>query len=300
MKTICPSCSCEHFFVLRKYPFSHLSKIWQEKVGFDPFLGRPGELCKLQCPECALMYYSPAIIGEADLYDRLSRFGWYYPKNKWEFDHGLELVRQYRPRSVLEVGCGAGEFLHRLQNCVSKVAGIDINPNAIELARAKGLQVSGRGIHEMEETFDMIFLFQVLEHLERPGEFVGKLAQRLNPGGHLVLAVPNPNGFMKDVEVVFLDMPPHHYTCWSAEALENLGKAQGLYKAHYAAEPLKMEYTRTQIFAQIEQDRTGKLVQLTQKVAALAFLPLLHQLAIVNTTGQTHLVVLKKPESGMV
>lgn len=299
----CPLCGNSRAAIVRKFGVHELAAIWKQKVGFDPFLPaeRAGDLSKLLCVECGLAYFSPKIIGDHTLYDRLSKFAWYYPKNKWEFDLAVSLVKEHRPQSILEVGCGSGEFLHRLTGCVDKAAGLEINERAIAAARTRGLNVTNQRLSELPDSFDMIFMFQVLEHLEHPGAFIADALAKLNPGGYLVLAVPNPNGYMKHIDVVFLDMPPHHNTCWSNEPFEYLSAKHGLKMVHYEAEPMNYEYLRALLFAQISQNRIWGAVKLAQKIMVLLLLPLLFLLRDVSEcSGQTHLVVLQKPEGDQV
>lgn len=293
----CPLCGDHRAAVTRKFGMHELAAIWKRKVGFDPFLPaeKAGDLRKLLCVKCGLAYFSPKIIGDHTLYSKLSKFDWYYPKNKWEFDQAIGLVREHNPQSVLEVGCGAGEFLHRLTGCADKVVGVDINEHAIATARSKGLNVTNQSLAKMSDTFDMIFMFQVLEHLDAPGVFIADVLARLNPGGHLVLAVPNPNGYMKHIDVVFLDMPPHHNTCWSNEPFEYLAEAYDLKMVHYETEPMNYEYLRALLFAQIAQSQIWGAVKFMQKIAVLWLLPLLYLLRNVSEcSGQTHMVVLQK------
>lgn len=297
----CPLCGGGRAATIRKFDMHDLAAVWKQKVGFDPFLPieKTGDLRKLLCFKCGLAYFSPKIIGDHTLYGRLSKFDWYYPKNKWEFDRAIDLIKQHGPRSVLEIGCGAGEFLHRLNGCADKVVGVDINERAVAAARNKGLDVTNQSLSKMSDNFDMIFMFQVLEHLESPGTFIADVLARLNPGGHLVLAVPNPNGYMKHVDVVFLDMPPHHNSCWSKESFDYLAETYKLKMVHYEAEPMNYEYLRALLFAQISQSRIWGLIKFAQKVAVLRQLP--HLFLLRNASGdlgQTHLVVLQKPTVG--
>lgn len=298
----CPLCGDHRAAVKRKYEMLELAAIWKRKVGFDPFLPteKNGNLRKLLCVKCGLAYFSPKIIGDHTLYSKLSRFDWYYPKNKWEFDQAIDLVRQYSPKSVLEVGCGAGEFLHRLAGCADKIVGVDINEHAIAIARSKGLDVTNQSVTKISDNFDMIFMFQVLEHLESPRAFIDDVLARLNPGGHLVLALPNPDGYMKHIDLVFLDMPPHHNTCWSNESFEYLAQAQGLKIVGYEAEPMNYEYLRALLFAQISQSQIWGAVKFAQKVAVLLLFPLLFLFRNVSEcAGQTHMVVLQKANGNL-
>lgn len=293
----CPLCGGKKYAVLRKFRFDALTRIWKRKVGFDPFakMESGAELEKLICIECGLSYYSPQIIGDSTFYSKLSKFGWYYPREKWDFDKAIELIRKYRPGSILEVGCGAGEFLSRVNGCVDSYVGLDINESALSIARAKGLNVSNQDIHSIDKSFDMIFLFQVLEHLASPKEVISALVERLNPNGCLVLAVPNPDGYFKFVDVLFLDMPPHHATCWSRDAFQYLADSHRLELVEYACEPLNYTYLRAVILAQISQDNIWGAVKFVQKVLIVLLLPFLYPSRnLSGIGGQTHLVVLRK------
>ncbi|MHB1530101.1 MAG: hypothetical protein ACYCXT_11870 [Acidiferrobacteraceae bacterium] len=90
-------------------------------------------------------------------------------------------------------------------------------------------------------------------------------------------------------------MPPHHATSWSEEALDSLAVAHGLETVCYTTEPLNFDYLREQLFGQIDQSMTWRVIKWVQKVVVLALLPLLFvQNSAEAHSGQTHLVVLKK------
>ena len=300
----CPLCGDKRFVVLRRFRFDALVRIWKKNVGFNPFpkLEDGAELQKRMCIECGLSYYYPQIIGDSAFYSKLSKFEWYYPRDHWEFDKVVALIKEFKPRSVLEVGCGAGECLSKIVGCVDNVMGLDINESAVKKARSKGLDVSNQSIVSLDKSFDMIFMFQVLEHLESPKEFISALIEKLNPGGCLILAVPNPDGFMKFIDIVFLDMPPHHNTCWSKDALTYLAGSHQLQLVHYEREPMNYEYFRSLLFAQIAQSGYTSphkiiwaAVKFAQKVMALLMLPALYLSGnLSGVDGQTHLVVLQK------
>jgi 2-polyprenyl-3-methyl-5-hydroxy-6-metoxy-1,4-benzoquinol methylase len=296
-KVDCPLCANKKFAVLRRFGFDALARIWKQKVGFNPFPKTEdgAELKKLMCMECGLIYYSPQIIGDSSFYSRLSKFDWYYPRDKWDFDTAIDLIKEHKPDSVLEVGCGAGEFLSRIAGCVDDTMGLDINESALSIARSKGLNVSNQDTHRLDKSFDMIFLFQVLEHLESPREIISALVKKLNPGGCLVLAVPNPDGYFKFVDVVFLDMPPHHTTCWSKDTFQYLANSHHLEIINYECEPLNYRYLRAILIAQISQDHIWGVVKFVQKVMTVMMLPFIYMSRdLAKTDGQTHLVVMKK------
>lgn len=108
----------------------------------------------------------------------------------------LEKFRNSEP--VLDIGCGRGEFLELLRDTGIKAAGIDTNPDMVEICRNKGLDVvQGEGLAELQSrqpgSLGGIFAGQVLEHL--PAVSVHRLLQAafnvLRPGGVLVFETVN-------------------------------------------------------------------------------------------------------------
>ncbi len=95
---------------------------------------------------------------------------------------------------ILDAGCGTGGNLPLLAK-FGKVYAFEYDAGARQLADARGLAiVSGGALPEpfpfAPQTFDLIALFDVLEHLEHPIESLRALGARLAPGGSLVLTVP--------------------------------------------------------------------------------------------------------------
>lgn len=113
------------------------------------------------------------------------------------------LVHKYtRSGTVLDVGCGVGnalQIIHRL-NPRLVLYGADIDPRCLELAREKVDQLNTILIPESEDfrftsigsTFQTCLLSHSLEHMEYPLQAVRDLMTLIRPGGHLVLATPNP------------------------------------------------------------------------------------------------------------
>lgn len=111
-----------------------------------------------------------------------------------------KLARLIKPGSkVLDIGCGAGEFLESLQSLqVLQAEGIDFEERAVKLGRAKGLTVHHGTFLEFEKTpgyYDAIFMNNYLEHTLNPIDELKKAKRMLKPGGHLIGEVPGFDSF---------------------------------------------------------------------------------------------------------
>ncbi len=97
---------------------------------------------------------------------------------------------------LLDVGCSTGLFAGEAAKTGWQVAGIDPAEWAVAIARQR--VPAGRFFTNTIETaefsglpFDVITLWDVLEHVDHPRDVLGRLTQWLAPGGHLYLNLPN-------------------------------------------------------------------------------------------------------------
>lgn len=105
----------------------------------------------------------------------------------------LGLLRR-PPGRALDVGCGPGLYLDRLRRRGWQVEGTDRSPAAVRLTRRRGLTVHHGPLAELDlpsDSFDLVTLWHVLEHLEDPLGDLLTIRRLLRPGGELMLEVPN-------------------------------------------------------------------------------------------------------------
>ncbi|MHC9543635.1 MAG: class I SAM-dependent methyltransferase [Vulcanimicrobiota bacterium] len=119
------------------------------------------------------------------------------PKFNYALDKLLNFLNSELKRnninklSLLDVGCGNGEFLLMCKDKGFIVAGVEQLKSAAELCMKRGLNnIYLKDIGDMEETFDIITLFDVAEHLEDPKSFLAMLKDRLNPEGIIYMETP--------------------------------------------------------------------------------------------------------------
>ncbi|HEV3028180.1 MAG TPA: methyltransferase domain-containing protein [Planctomycetota bacterium] len=96
-------------------------------------------------------------------------------------------------RGVLDVSCKRGEILLELRRRGFTVRGSQYSPNAPEVDGIpidRGVDLL-KGLPYPAESFDVVLLVEVIEHLENHRAAIGELARVLKPGGILVLTTPN-------------------------------------------------------------------------------------------------------------
>lgn len=103
-------------------------------------------------------------------------------------------LRGRRNLSVADLGCGTGHMLGALSR-FGNVVGMERSAEAIELAAAKNVAKVFTGhlpdaVPFQEESFDVIVLLDVLEHIERDHEAAAAARRLLRPGGILLATVP--------------------------------------------------------------------------------------------------------------
>ena len=96
---------------------------------------------------------------------------------------------------VLDVGCGSGTLLGLLKQRGFRVNGLDFSPEAAAIAKAEnGVDVAVGSLEEAHfraESFDVVTLFHVMEHVTNPRLVLAEVSRVLKPNGVAILQVPN-------------------------------------------------------------------------------------------------------------
>jgi 2-polyprenyl-3-methyl-5-hydroxy-6-metoxy-1,4-benzoquinol methylase len=194
-----------------------------------------------QCSVCNLMFLSPMPHDMGPFYkggyqtipDNISQLRVIAKRERYR----IQLLLQYKAGGrLLEIGPWMGIF-----SCNAKDAGFDVT--AIEMdgqcvdflnkiVGIKAIQSSQPEVtmSAMQEKFDVIALWHALEHLPQPWIVVREAAERLAPGGILLIAIPNIESY--DYAVLREDWQhldaPRHLFFYKARTLEELCSLSGL------------------------------------------------------------------------
>ena len=215
---------------------------------------RPDGMCVVECTTCGLAYLNPRpkadqirlFYDDAYFGSGAKKAGVGYQTYSHESlsavhkatgMNKLDVIGsriELEGKRALEIGCATGEFCQVLYKRGCSVVGVDLSKEVIELAKARyphlDLRPGDLQSAVRDDKFDVIFAWEVVEHVTSPEGFVAEISQRLSPNGYVVLSTPNyacakhvqPSrwaGFQYSFE---------HLYFFDRRALENIGSHHGL------------------------------------------------------------------------
>ena len=180
----------------------------------DPQLDLPGEFTLVRCGRCGLFYLNPrpswaelAAHYPAD-YEPFAgavarpQGGHLAAVIRWIKDYGLRrrcraIARRRSGGRLLDVGCATGAFLDQMRRLSNwAVVGVEPIATAAQLARRHfGLEVFEGSLLDAafpDQAFDVVTLWDVLEHVPDPQSHLAETYRILRPGGLLVVKAPDP------------------------------------------------------------------------------------------------------------
>lgn len=197
-------------------------RLYKDQFGIDVahFFSTP-TFSLYRCNQTGYRFYHPkGMDGDGAFYATLQKkFGdGYY--HDWKFENQLAYDHIQATDKVLDIGCGVGKFLDRAKEKAAEVCGLELNEKAVEVCKQKGLMVFNEMIAEhaakKEGYYDVVCMFQVLEHIYDIKSFLEDSLKALKKGGKLVIGVPNSEPYFKSYDkYCTLNLPPHHMGLWN-------------------------------------------------------------------------------------
>jgi 2-polyprenyl-3-methyl-5-hydroxy-6-metoxy-1,4-benzoquinol methylase len=238
----CPSCGQNDFEVLfesnmKPDDFNVLFDYSME--GHDSQEGVEGYLVPgkewgrhVKCKNCHLIYMNPM--------EKVSKTNEYYCKAKNTHaptiresylrtaKSQVRLIQKYaHGTNLLDIGCAQGFFLFSASKAGYNIKGIEISRDAAEYARREfGLDVEAKPFEELqfpENHFDVVTLWQVLEHVPYPLIVLKEVHRILKPEGLLVVSTPNIEGIpSKILRKRWWDIKRLHINQFSTKTLKDI------------------------------------------------------------------------------
>jgi len=140
----------------------------------------------------------------------------------WQYKEGVrrdwilaeKWLRRDVGHKVLDVACWDGGFLANLPGQWEKF-GIEINEEAIARAKSVGVKIIAENVYQLEKNldnfFDVITAFDIIEHLEDPKIFLARLIKYIRPGGYILIATGNTEAWQWRIA------RSRYWYCWLAE-----------------------------------------------------------------------------------
>jgi 2-polyprenyl-3-methyl-5-hydroxy-6-metoxy-1,4-benzoquinol methylase len=181
----------------------------------------------VKCTDCGFVFLSPR--PDEGLIDSYYQSEAYQPHQEraqnidekiycwvrtWNVRYKRKIIERITEKSsLLDYGCGTGEFLLEMQQAGWQTLGYEPAEKAAKIARDYGLNMI-EDLADLKDRLNVVTLWHVLEHAHQANALLDSLHQVLAPEGVLVIAVPNRLSFEANMyrsNWVAWDAPRHLY-----------------------------------------------------------------------------------------
>jgi 2-polyprenyl-3-methyl-5-hydroxy-6-metoxy-1,4-benzoquinol methylase len=283
---ICPICKNKN-----------ISEFKRSKSGFE------GKVYQIQeCKDCKLRFINSSIVDPKiyeKVYSQESLYGSYkeyytFMENVKNSTNPLEFLSEQNPeyasvknflqkntkiKNILDLGCGLGYMTYALNKEGYLCTGVDLSDTAIKVAKKNFGEenfVSGDIAKlNFNKKFDLIVCLELIEHIEKPFEFLELLKKHLEPNGKILITTPLIEDqypyfskyYISSLIPWFTDIPPIHLYFFSLKSFNKLGERLNL-----ETKIKKFYYPKKFLFLHVV---LYKLVEYTEKLYVKTNIPII-------------------------
>lgn len=212
-RIFCPICKKKKFF------------LWLKKLDIPIYF----------CLNCTTRFTGLIPKNIKDVYDNSAQFNFHlksYEKNrKYRIKRfgreRVNLISRFKKKgNLLDIGCGNGWFLEAAKSKF-KVSGVEENLQLCKFVKDKlKIKVYNSLKKLKKNSFDVVTLFDVIEHVKNPILFLKEINRFLKKNGIILIFTPNSEslGFHYLKEKNNLIIPPYHLTYFNLKSFNYLPK----------------------------------------------------------------------------
>lgn len=255
------------------------------------------EACEIyRCPHCGFAFGYPYIGGDEDYYAILHEQKG-YPAWRWDYDFAVrEALAPAGGGKVLDIGAGVGLFLRRLPANWQRFAiePSDSNRSDLELQKIQVIRDLPSAALAHEGTFQVVTMFQVLEHISEFKSVLDNCHQLLVPQGRIVITVPDGDAMIRQEKLTgCADMPPNHINKWTPGSLKLALEDSGFDVLTTVFEPPRLKcllgsiYMRVLVDAQKPNSMAARVYAIQDKRIRVYFVACLMVMALFRMLPNT-------------
>ena len=218
----------------------------------------------VRCAVCDLVYVANPPTAEelARIYSFASGYHSKLQSRRLERLHTAEarahqaiISAHAAPGRVLDVGCSVGSYLQEARDAGWDAVGLEFSKDSSEVARSQhGLEVITGTLDDQpfsEASFDLVTLWDVIEHVPDPLGTMAQVHALLKPGGLVAIATPNIDGLFPRVSYPLARLlrywphpePPHHLFQFSKRTLQRLLEDAGFELVELVDQRIRLSYS---------------------------------------------------------
>ena len=133
-----------------------------------------------------------------DLYASIEEYLEFDQEVKYLYETIKDIVVSKDPSTLIDIGCGQGEFCKLISSCGIKSFGVDLSAKQIEIAKNKGVDAQAIDIKDIDQKYDCATaVFDVINYLPKDyiEQFLKHSYNLLNDGGYFIFDINSLYGF---------------------------------------------------------------------------------------------------------
>ncbi|MDD1778121.1 MAG: class I SAM-dependent methyltransferase [Candidatus Helarchaeota archaeon] len=245
----------------------------------------------VRCPDCSLVYVEDVQAPNSPYYSNLDYVDenllWLQADHKKEaFRHALKIITKNKKvlNKIIDVGCGTGGWLTYLvkNRHVDPASCYGFDASRIQADYARDAFPNIRyaltikeyhGYIGYDNHYDVITLWDVLEHIREPIKFMSELVQQLSKDGVFYLSIPNSLPMLLKSRLHFPNSwtPNEHVIYYSHKTIRRLCEIVGLEVIKIgSARVYKRRFSIFEMIRRVYFVLTSKFTQLSPQIYVMA------------------------------